>query len=155
MEVKTAQPEPTPPSPAGRLLLRGGGAQTFPELLDRYVRAHGERVFLPRRRARVVEPVTFRRLCTDVEQIAAGLLALGVERGDRVGLIADNRYEWLLADLGTTWFGGVDVPRGSDTPPAELVLSCGTRAAARCSSKTIASRRWCWRAAPNCRPCST
>jgi long-chain acyl-CoA synthetase len=122
VEVKTAQPEPTPPSPAGRLLLRGGGPQTFPELLDRFVRAHGERVFLPRRRARVVEPVTFRRLCTDVEQIAAGLLALGVERGDRVGLIADNRYEWLLADLGTTWFGGVDGPRGSDTPPAELLF---------------------------------
>ena len=79
---------------------------TFPELLDRHVRAHGERVFLPRRRARVVEPVTFRRLLQDSELVAAGLLNLGLQRGDRIGILADNRYEWLLADLGTIWFGG-------------------------------------------------
>lgn len=93
---------------------------TFPELLDRHVRAHGERVFLPRRRARVVEPVTFRRLLQDAELVAAGMLDLGLQRGDRVGILADNRYEWLLADLGTVWFGGVDVPRGSDTTPTEI-----------------------------------
>jgi long-chain acyl-CoA synthetase len=93
---------------------------TFPELLDRHVRAHGERVFLPRRRARVVEPVTFRRLLQDSELVAAGLLNLGLQRGDRIGILADNRYEWLLADLGTIWFGGVDVPRGSDTTPTEI-----------------------------------
>ncbi len=56
----------------------------------------------------------------EIELLAAGLLALGLGRGDRVGLLADNRYEWLLADLATTWFGGVDVPRGSDTPPTEM-----------------------------------
>lgn len=97
-----------------------GGAATFPELLDRHVRAHGERVFLPRRRARVVEPVTFRRLLQDAELLAAGLLGLGLHHGDRIGILADNRYEWLLADLGTVMFGGVDVPRGSDTTPTEI-----------------------------------
>lgn len=97
-----------------------GGAQSFPELLDRHVRTHGERVFLPRRRARVVEPVTFRKLLQDAELVAAGLLTLGIARGDRVGILADNRCEWLLADLGSVWIGAVDVPRGCDTTPHEM-----------------------------------
>jgi long-chain acyl-CoA synthetase len=102
----------------------GGGSaiDTFPHLLESRVRAHGERVFLPRRRARVVEPVTFRRLAADVELVAAGLVSLGIQHGDRIGLLAENRYEWLLADLGTVSLGAVDVPRGSDTSPAEMVF---------------------------------
>lgn len=151
MEVKSVQPPESrqPDSPAaGHPVPRGGAAATFPQLLDQFVRAHGERVFLPRRRARVVEPVTFRRLLGDVELVAAGLLALGLVRGDRVGLLADNRYEWLLADLGTTWFGGVDVPRGTDTPPAEmkfLLAHSGCRAVFadddRIAASVLAARR--------------
>ncbi|MGE3354880.1 MAG: long-chain fatty acid--CoA ligase, partial [Planctomycetota bacterium] len=124
MEVKSARDPDPPPGggPAARLTLEGAGPQTFPELLDRYVRAHGERVFLPRRRARVVQPVTFRRMLADAELVAAGLLALGIQRGDRIGILADNRYEWLLTDLAVTWIGACDVPRGSDTPPGEMTF---------------------------------
>jgi long-chain acyl-CoA synthetase len=38
-----------------------------------------------------------------------------------VGLISENRKEWLLADLGLLAVGAADVPRGNDTMPAELV----------------------------------
>jgi long-chain acyl-CoA synthetase len=117
VDVKTAtQPHPDP------LTAAADRPATFPELIDRVVRGHGERVFLPRRRARVVEPVTFRRLCADVDLVAAGLLSLGLEHGNRVGLLAENRYEWLLADLGTAYCGCVDVPRGSDTSPVEMAF---------------------------------
>ena len=34
-----------------------------------------------------------------VRQLAAGLLALGVEREQRVGIASSTRYEWILADL--------------------------------------------------------
>lgn len=123
MEVKSAQArESATADGAAPLGLSLGGAATFPELLDRHVRRHGERVFMPRRRARVVEPVTFRKLLQDAELVAAGLLALGVARGDRVGILADNRCEWLLADLGALWIGAVDVPRGSDTTPSEMTF---------------------------------
>ncbi len=94
---------------------------TFPGLL-REVRNYGERVFLPRRRAQVKEPITFARLGADVDTLAAGLLELGLRHGDRVGLIAENRYEWLLIDLALASLGVVDVPRGSDTSPPEMQL---------------------------------
>lgn len=129
MEVKSSND--LPPSRRGRgaaglagprLRLSSRAPRTFPELVDTIVRQHGDRLFLPRRRARVDSPVTFRQLVGDVEQLAAGLLSLGIARGDRVGLLGENRYEWLLADLGTTFCGAVDVPRGSDTSPGEMAF---------------------------------
>ena len=105
-----------------RLQLSSKAPKTFAELLNEYVRQHGERIFLPRRRPMIVEPVTFRQLISSAELLANGLLALGLGHGDRVGLLAENRYEWLLADLATTWFGGIDVPRGSDTAPSEMTF---------------------------------
>ena len=93
---------------------------TFPALLRDRVRPFGERTFLPRRRAQTVEPIAFARLCDEVDALAAALVELGIGRGDRVGLIAENRYEWLLVDLAITSLGAVDVPRGTDTSPSEM-----------------------------------
>lgn len=95
-------------------------ATTFAELLTGLIPTYGDRVFLPRRSALSTQAVTFAELCRDVDALAAALLARGLARGDRVGLIADNRYEWLLIDLALTGLGIVDVPRGSDTTPSEL-----------------------------------
>ncbi len=42
--------------------------------------------------------------------IALGLYALGVRRGDRVGMLSESRPEWTLADAGCQFIGAVDVP---------------------------------------------
>jgi long-chain acyl-CoA synthetase len=93
---------------------------TFPELLERCARPHGDRVFLPRRRAAEPEPITFTGLLLDIDALALALLQIGVQRGDRIGLIAENRCEWLLIDLALASIGAIDVPRGSDTSPREV-----------------------------------
>jgi long-chain acyl-CoA synthetase len=93
---------------------------TFPQLFDQLVRPRAERVFLPRRSARDHSPISFSRLAKDVDSLAFALLTLGIKHGDHVGLIAENRYEWLLIDQALASLGIVDVPRGSDTTPTEL-----------------------------------
>lgn len=105
---------------SARLCLRSKPVHTFPQLLDERVAGHGDREFLPRRAAREPGPILFSDVHREVHEVAAGLVALGIDRGDRVGLLAENRYEWLLADLGITYIGAVDVPRGSDTSPEEM-----------------------------------
>src|SRR5918994_2824447 len=46
------------------------------------------------------KPVSWKQAGEDVSRIAAGLLALGVQPEQRVGIVSGTRYEWILADLG-------------------------------------------------------
>ncbi len=55
-------------------------------------------------------PVTWRQFAAEVRGIAAGLVAAGVEPGDRVGLMSRTRYEWTLLDYAILTAGGVTVP---------------------------------------------
>lgn len=66
------------------------------------------------------EPVTYRELYQASLDFAAGLLDIGVKRGTLIGLIADNRKEWLQSDMGIMSIGAVDVPRGCDATPQDL-----------------------------------
>jgi long-chain acyl-CoA synthetase len=124
LEVKSRAQELGRHTPTGtqHLSLAAKPPTTFPALIENLVSAYGDRVFLPRRRARMVEPISFSRLTRDLERVSAGLLSLGIGHGDRVGLLADNRYDWLLADLATVCIGAVDVPRGADTATAEMLF---------------------------------
>ncbi|MGN6783433.1 MAG: AMP-dependent synthetase/ligase [Marmoricola sp.] len=50
--------------------------------------------------------VTWREVAAEVEKLAGGLLALGLEREQRVGIASSTRYEWILADLAVMCAGG-------------------------------------------------
>jgi long-chain acyl-CoA synthetase len=63
--------------------------------------------------------LTFRQFAGLYECFGAGLLDFGVRRGEHVGIISDNRKEWMISNLGILGIGAVDVPRGSDTMPDE------------------------------------
>jgi long-chain acyl-CoA synthetase len=45
-----------------------------------------------------------------VDEVAAGLISLGIEPGDAVAILSENRQEWLIADLAILAVGAVDVP---------------------------------------------
>ena len=62
----------------------------------------------------------FRRI---VEELSMGLRALGLEKGDRVSILAENRPEWAFADLATLTAAAVDAPIYSTlTPPQVLYI---------------------------------
>lgn len=48
---------------------------------------------------------TFSQLCKDVEALAAGLLALGLKKGDRLGMWGPNSYEWIVTQFATAQAG--------------------------------------------------
>ncbi|MCA1710641.1 MAG: long-chain fatty acid--CoA ligase [Actinobacteria bacterium] len=55
-------------------------------------------------------PVTAKEFSTEVSALAAGLVAAGVQAGDRVGLMSKTRYEWTLCDYAIWTAGAVTVP---------------------------------------------
>jgi long-chain acyl-CoA synthetase len=69
--------------------------------------------------------ITYRQFYEEVCFAAAGLMELGVKRGDRVGLIADNRQEWMVTDFAILSAGAADVPRGCDITVQELTYILG------------------------------
>lgn len=52
------------------------------------------------------ESVTWRQAGDTVERLAAGLLSLGIQSEQRVGIASATRYEWILADLAVMCAGG-------------------------------------------------
>ncbi|QSB06299.1 AMP-dependent synthetase/ligase [Natronoglycomyces albus] len=69
--------------------------------------------------------VTFTEFRDQVISVAKGLVASGVEPGDRVGLQSMTRYEWVLFDYAIWAAGGVTVPiyESSSANQAEWILS--------------------------------
>ena len=66
------------------------------------------------------QSISFKDLFEIAFDFGAGLLSMGIERGEHIGLISDNRKEWLQADLGLLSIGAIDVPRGNDATERDL-----------------------------------
>jgi long-chain acyl-CoA synthetase len=60
-----------------------------------------------------------------VDEVAAGLIALGIGRGDSVAILSENRHEWLIADLAILTFGAVNVPLHAPLSPPQVEYQLG------------------------------
>ncbi|WP_199443328.1 AMP-dependent synthetase/ligase [Umezawaea beigongshangensis] len=69
--------------------------------------------------------VTARDFAAQVLAVAKGLIAAGLERGDRIALVSKSRYEWSLIDFAIWSAGGVTVPvyETSSTEQVNWILS--------------------------------
>src|ERR671936_1376367 len=63
---------------------------------------------------------TYRQLWDEVGLVARGLMARGVEKGDRVGIWAPNRYEWVVLQYATARIGAILVNINPAYKTAEL-----------------------------------
>jgi long-chain acyl-CoA synthetase len=76
--------------------------------------------FASRQKGGLFAFTSYRELHERGLNLATGLIALGVEARDHVGLLADNRLEWIVADAAVQLCGAADVPRGTDITEAEI-----------------------------------
>jgi long-chain acyl-CoA synthetase len=87
--------------------------ETFPNLVTMFftrARQGGDRPFLWVKQQGEWRSTSWKEAAEKVAGLAAGLKRIGLEPGDRVMLVAENRPEWLISDLAIMAAGCVTVP---------------------------------------------
>jgi long-chain acyl-CoA synthetase len=84
--------------------------RSLPAMFFEMARQRGTRPFLWAKRDGTYRSLSWAEAAASVSRLARGLAALGVAPGDRVALIAENRPEWVIADLAIISAGAVTVP---------------------------------------------
>lgn len=95
-------------------------AQTLPARIAQRARDTPQLVALREKNLGVWRGITWARYHEHVQLVAHGLADLGITVGERVGILSENRPEWLFCDLGTLSLRAITVGFYSTNPPAEV-----------------------------------
>ncbi len=98
--------------------------------------------FLWAKRDGAYQPMTWGQTEQAIKDLSRGLRALGLERGERVVLLAENRPEWLIADVAIMAAGGITVPAYTTNTTADHmhILSDSGARGAIVSTRALAKR---------------
>lgn len=84
--------------------------KTIIELFETSVTKFPNNIYLWEKQNGKFEGTTYQQTHDLVFRFGAGLLALGLQKGDRVGLISEGRNAWIISELGILYAGGINVP---------------------------------------------
>lgn len=84
--------------------------QTLPRTVFAQAQRLGNRTALRRKSGGVYTDIAWAAMAESIRSFGLGLLALGLEPGERVAILAPNGPDWLYADLGILGCGGVCAP---------------------------------------------
>ncbi|MFE0647673.1 AMP-dependent synthetase/ligase [Streptomyces sp. NPDC059534] len=90
------------------------------DLIRRNASQHPDVAVMGRKVDGVWTDVTATQFLAEVRGAAKGLIAAGVEPGDRVALLSRTRYEWVLLDFAIWSAGGVTVPVYETSSPEQI-----------------------------------
>jgi len=94
---------------------------TLPQVLEaRAAGPEGRRIALRYKDRGIWQEWTWRDYLADARAFGLGLVALGLNPGEKVAILSDNRPEWLYAELGTLAVGGIAVGVYQDAIAREI-----------------------------------
>ena len=66
------------------------------------------------------EGTTYGETKKQVYEYAAGLITLGIKKGDRISLLSEGRNSWVIGELGVLYTGAVSIPLSTRLTPGEI-----------------------------------
>ncbi len=108
--------------------------EKFPNLVAMFfarAREGGDKPFLWRKEGDAWIPMSWNEAARQVASLAAGLKAIGLQPGDRVMLVSENRPEWCISDLAIMAAGCVTVPTyitNTERDHTHIIENSGARA---------------------------
>src|SRR5688572_7382844 len=103
----------------------GTGSRTIADIVSLAAERFGEQPAARFKRDGEWTDLSYTALSEIVSEVARGLIALGLEPGERVALLCTTRVEWTYADFGITSAGGVVVPIYPTNSPEECAWVAG------------------------------
>ncbi len=103
----------------------GTGSATIADLCARAAQRYGEHAAIRRKIDGTWSDITFAQLGDIVSEVGRGLVALGLQPGERVAILCTTRPEWSFADFGIMAAGGVAVPVYPTNSPEECEWVAG------------------------------
>jgi long-chain acyl-CoA synthetase len=97
------------------------GSKTIAGLIPRAAAEHGESVAIRYKREGAWHDVTYTQLGETVQEIANGMIELGLQPGERICILGNTRPEWTYADMAATSAGLVVVPIYQTNSPEECL----------------------------------
>jgi len=97
--------------------------KTLPEMFEvvfAHYKGRRDRYALLRKVDGKYQGISHDELKADVEALAAYLHSIGVRKGDRVGILSENRPAWVVADMAILKLGAIDVPLYPTLPPNQI-----------------------------------
>ena len=95
---------------------------TIIDLFERSCVKFPDNPYLWEKRQGKYEAMTYSQTNSRVRDIAAGLMAIGIKKGERVALLSEGRRDWVCAELGILYAGGINVPLSIRLTEQELVF---------------------------------
>ena len=83
---------------------------TIIDFVEKYTHEYSELTFLREKVDGVWTETSFRATREEAHKIGAGLVALGLKKGEKVSLLSQGRNLWITSELGILYAGGVNVP---------------------------------------------
>ena len=83
---------------------------TIIDFVEKYTHQFADYVYLREKVDGEWKAITQEQTRETAYRIGAGLMALGMEKGDKISLLSESRSMWILAELGALYAGGIDVP---------------------------------------------
>lgn len=97
--------------------------KTIVELFETSVEKYADKIYLWEKQQGEYKGTTYQQTHDEVLQFAAGLMAIGIKKGDRIGLVSEGRNQWIISELGILYAGGVNVPMSVKLDePSELIF---------------------------------
>ena len=93
---------------------------TLPQMLREQARQRGAVVALRQKEHGIWKPLTWAAYFERAQHVGLGLRAAGLSEGGHVGVLSENRVEWVLTQLGTGLVGGVTVGVYPTSPTNEI-----------------------------------
>jgi long-chain acyl-CoA synthetase len=93
---------------------------TINQMVQNTIQQHGSKAALSHKVDKKYQDISYTTLAEQIKHFCLGLTELGLQKGDRVALLSENRPEWAITDLATLAGGGVTVPMFSTLTSAQV-----------------------------------